>query len=66
MYLILNANLNLINTTELNSMVLFLNDLNKNNNVLEYISLLIIKLLFNIDVHDLLSFFENINPLIGG
>ena len=40
----------------------FLNDMNTQGNILEYIAISIIKLVFNIDLHDLESFFENINP----
>jgi len=62
-YLAINANLNLINIKLYQSLVLFRNDMNTGNNILEYIALHIIKLIFNIDIHNLRSFFENINPL---
>lgn len=63
-YLIKEANLNLINLKLYQSLVLFLNDLNPNHNILEYLFLHFIKLIFNVDIHNLKSFFENINPLL--
>ncbi len=63
-YLAINANLALINIRLFQSLIYFLNDMNSRNNILEYVALLIIKLLFNVDIHNLQSFFDNINPLI--
>ncbi len=63
-YLVINANLTIINIKLLQSLVFFLNDMNYKNNILEYVAVLIIKLVFNIDIHNLKSFFDNINPLI--
>ena len=64
-YFITVVNLELINVKLYQSLVLFLNDLNSGHNILEYIALHIIKFIFNIDIHNLRSFFENINPLFG-
>lgn len=62
-YLIINANLNLINIKLYQSLILFRNDLNRSNNIIEYIALHIIKLIFDVDIHNLRSFFDNINPI---
>lgn len=62
-YLVNYANLSLINIKLLQSLVLFLNDMNSKSNIIEFIALLIIKLIFNVDIHHLKSFFDNINPL---
>jgi len=62
-YLGSHANLTLINIILLQSLVSFLNDMNSNSNILEYVALLFIKLVFNVDIHQLRSFFDNINPL---
>lgn len=62
-YLGRNVNLNLINIKLYQSLVFFRNDMNTGSNILEYIAVHIIKLIFNIDIHNLKSFFDNINPL---
>ena len=62
-YLITNSSLNLVNVKFYQSLVFFRNDMNPGSNILEYIALHIIKLIFNIDIHNLRSFFDNINPL---
>jgi hypothetical protein len=62
-YLITNSSLNLVNVKLYQSLVFFRNDMNPGSNILEYIALHIIKLIFNIDIHNLRSFFDNINPL---
>lgn len=62
-YLAINANLNLINIKLYQSLILFRNDLNRSNNIIEYIALHIIKLIFDVDIHNLQSFFDNINPI---
>lgn len=63
-YIIKTSSIHLVNIRLMNSLVLFINDLQPNNNIIEYLVTLILKLIFNIDIHDLESFFKNINPLI--
>lgn len=63
-YIVITSSINLVNVRLMNSLVRFMNDLHPRSNILEYLAILILKLLFNIDIHELESFFYNINPLI--
>ncbi len=63
-YMISYVSLELINVKLYQSLIKFLNDMNPQSNILEYIAILIIKLIYNVDIHHLKSFFDNINPII--
>lgn len=62
-YLYTTNKFNFIFNDKIKYLSLFVNDINKNNNIIIFIVSIILKLLFNIELDNPNSIFENLNPL---